>query len=276
MVPFKAFSRLYSLFQATEGEFTIHEVGFPAQLLGRMGVGVGNEGIGIQRRKPPVHGRIGGKACFQGVNIGGHILIAFLYGVKAGKSPEKGKVRRPYMRWNQNSGGAAGKDDFKKIPAVQPQNGPAVGMDVPDGFQLFGYGFCFFHSRQENHIMYFPNLPVLFVNGADFSRNHKAGHRYVFPGGNSCIRKSCLMVYRPSSAGSRRSRSISRHPGCVKSPVPKRPMPFLRAQRSRYSGMPSLLVARENLEWICRSAIYMIVLRLDVFRKMVSAWAYGP
>ena len=49
----------------------------------------------------------------------------------------------------------------------------------------------------------------------------------------------------------------SLHAGCVKSPLPIRWMPFLRAHRSRYSGVHSLLVALEYLEWVCKSAIYM-------------------
>ena len=36
--------------------------------------------------------------------------------------------------------------------------------------------------------------------------------------------------------------------GCVKSPVPISEIPFFLAQKSKFSGVPSLLVAMENLE----------------------------
>ncbi len=46
-----------------------------------------------------------------------------------------------------------------------------------------------------------------------------------------------------------------RQMGCVISPVPSSVIPFFRAQRSSISGVPSLMVAMEYLECMCRSAI---------------------
>ena len=51
-----------------------------------------------------------------------------------------------------------------------------------------------------------------------------------------------------SLIGTSLSFSSSLHTGCVKSPVPISEIPFFLAQKSRLSGVPSLLVAMENLE----------------------------
>ena len=68
-------------------------------------------------------------------------------------------------------------------------------------------------------------------------------------------RYSSRRRYSPSSAGISFSASSARQAGWVKSPVPKRWIPFRRAQKSKWAVSQSRLVAREYLEWICRSAI---------------------
>lgn len=79
------------------GGLPFQKIGLPAQLGGRVGVGVGDEEKRVQGGDPPVHRRIGRKPCFQSVDVWRQILKAFLYGVKAGEGPEKGKMRRPNM-----------------------------------------------------------------------------------------------------------------------------------------------------------------------------------
>ena len=97
-----------------------------------MGVGVGNKVEPVQSRDPPVHGRVGGKAGFQGVNVRGQVLKTFLDGVKAGKGAEQREMRRPDMSGDEHRFGAGVQGDFQQIPAVQTQNGTAVGVDVAD------------------------------------------------------------------------------------------------------------------------------------------------
>src|SRR5713101_6461534 len=59
---------------------------------------------------------------------------------------------------------------------------------------------------------------------------------------------------RPGSAGTRVSLSSAAHAGWVKSPVPSTCRPLRSAHHDRCSMSQSLLQARENLEWMCRSA----------------------
>ena len=71
------------------------------------------------------------------------------------------------------------------------------------------------------------------------------------------------------------SASSARQAGWVKSPVPTRPIPFRRAQKSRAAGTQSGLVAREYLEWICRSAINISPLfrrKTRFFRVFALYW----
>src|SRR5215470_2564627 len=59
---------------------------------------------------------------------------------------------------------------------------------------------------------------------------------------------------KPGSAGTRVSLSSAAHAGWVKSPVPSTRRPLRSAHQDRCSISQSLLQARENLEWMCRSA----------------------
>ena len=70
-------------------------------------------------------------------------------------------------------------------------------------------------------------------------------------------RRSGFNVYSPSSAGSSAFSSSSRQAGWVKSPVATSAMPLRRAHKSRWGKSRSRLVAREYLEWMCKSAIYI-------------------
>src|ERR1700733_13844052 len=64
---------------------------------------------------------------------------------------------------------------------------------------------------------------------------------------------------KPGSAGTRVSLSSAAHAGWVKSPVPSTRRPLRSAHQDRCSMSQSLLHARENFEWICRSAWNMSV-----------------
>ena len=86
------------------------------------------------------------------------------------------------------------------------------------------------------------------------------------PGISSDRRQASFSTYRPSLSRSSFSASSARQAGWVKSPVPTRPMPFRLAHRSRCSGTHWALVAREYLEWICRSAIIPLLLSAPVRR----------
>ena len=76
--------------------------------------------------------------------------------------------------------------------------------------------------------------------------------------GGSCSSTARSMSGRrrnsPGSAGTSFSRISALQAGWVKSPVPTIAMPFLRAQMARCSRSQFRLVAREYLEWTCRSA----------------------
>src|SRR5437763_5968727 len=86
---------------------------------------------------------------------------------------------------------------------------------------------------------------------------------------------------RPGSAGTRVSLSSAAHAGWVKSPVPSTRRPLRSAHQDRCSISQSLLQARENLEWMCRSAWNMAGLILprstDIRARnsRVRPWARG-
>src|SRR6185437_8640880 len=74
--------------------------------------------------------------------------------------------------------------------------------------------------------------------------------------------RSGRMRNRPGSAGTRVSFSSADQAGWVKSPVPSTLSPLRSAHQDRCSMSQSLLQARENFEWMCRSAWNISVLIL--------------
>src|SRR5215472_6866134 len=65
---------------------------------------------------------------------------------------------------------------------------------------------------------------------------------------------SGLSASSPGSAGISNSASSAAQAGWVKSPVPMTDSPFRAAHQARFPISASLLHARENREWTCRSA----------------------
>ena len=136
--PDKPFASLDRLGQRGVGKIGIQQIGFPSYFSRRMGVGIGNKSKPVQCGDPPVHGRVGGKAGLHGMDVFGKIAETLFHRVKTGKGAEHRKVGRPDMGGDKNCLGAGLQRNFQKIPAVQPQNGPPIGMDVADAFQPVG------------------------------------------------------------------------------------------------------------------------------------------
>ena len=70
------------------------------------------------------------------MDTGRQIFETFLNGIKSGESPEEREMRRPDMGRYQDPLRADIQHDLQEIPAVQSQDRPPVGMDVPDGLQF--------------------------------------------------------------------------------------------------------------------------------------------
>ncbi len=85
---------------------------FAGQLGGRVGVGVGDEGIAVQGRDAPIHRRIGGEAGFQGKDVGRQILETFFDRIVAGFGAKQGKPGRPDVGRDKVAGRIDLQDDF--------------------------------------------------------------------------------------------------------------------------------------------------------------------
>ena len=103
-----------------------------------MRIGIGDEGESIEGRQPPVHGRIGGQAGFEGMNVRREVAEALLDGIEAGECAEEGEMGRPDMRGDEDGLGAGIQRDFEEIMGGQAKDRTAVGMDIADGLQFFG------------------------------------------------------------------------------------------------------------------------------------------
>ena len=169
----KPLSRVYGLRNSGIGQLRLKQSSLTSQLRRGMGVRIGNQEIGVQRGNPPVHGRIGRKSRFQRMDVGRQIPKAFLDGIKAGKSPEQRKMRRPDMGRNIYGFRTGFQHDFQQISAVQPQNRPAVRMNVSDQLQPSGKGFRLLKSGQQEQAVHLAHPFVFLINGADLSRHQK-------------------------------------------------------------------------------------------------------
>ena len=150
------------------------KIGLPGDAGGRMCVGIGNQLVAVQGREHAVHGRVGGQPGFQGVDAPGHGAVTFLQGRKGGKGPEDGKMRGPDVRGNKDGLRACVEDDLNQVAAVQPQNGPAVGMDIADDFQPAGELLGRLQGGQQNQVVHLTGFAVPFIDGTDFAGNDEA------------------------------------------------------------------------------------------------------
>ena len=156
------------------GRGALQHVGLAAQLGGGMRVGVGDQKVAVQHGQAAVHGRVGGKAGFQRVDMAGQVTIAFFQRGEIRKRPKERKVRRPDMGRDEDGLRTAVQRDFQQVAAIQPQNGPPVGMEIADGLQPVGEGFGGFQPRQEDDMMHLARFSAAFIDGADLARHHKA------------------------------------------------------------------------------------------------------
>ena len=115
---FQSLALLDSPVKTLVGQVDIQKIGFPAKLCRGMGIGIGDKPKAIQGGDTPVHGRIGGQACFQRMDLGAEISEAFLHRVKAGERAEQGKMRRPDMGRHINGPGTQLQYYFQQITAV--------------------------------------------------------------------------------------------------------------------------------------------------------------
>ena len=74
--------------------------------------------------------------------------------------------------------GANVQSKFQQVPAGNPQNGPAVRLEVPHKFQFARQLVRRFQAGEQDHIVDFPGLSILLINGTDLSGNEEPGlHR---------------------------------------------------------------------------------------------------
>ena len=100
---------------------------------------------------------------------------ALFHGIEAGKGPEQGEIGRPDMRRNIDRPGAQLQQDFQQVLAVQPQNGAAVRVNIPNGLQLAGDQLRLFQAGEQNQAVHLSDPAMLFINGADLPCYNKLG-----------------------------------------------------------------------------------------------------
>ena len=173
--PHQPLAMLDGLVQALVAQLDIQEIGLPPQLSRRMGVGIGDQVIAVQGRQPPVHRRIRGQSRLHRMDIRRQVLKAFLHAVEPRKSPEQRKMGRPDVRRHKDRPWTDLQGDLQQVPAVQSQDRPAVGMDVPNGLQLLCQQIRLLQSREQDHVMHLPHFSIFLIDRADLSGDHEPG-----------------------------------------------------------------------------------------------------
>ena len=170
----KPLARLDGVRHGGIGKRAIQQIGFPAQLGGRVRIGIGDEREPIQSRHAPVHRRIGREPGFHRVNFARQIAKALFQAIEAGKRAQQGKVRRPDVGGDEHGARAGVQRDLQQIAAIEAQNRPAIRMDVANGLQPLRKRLRACEIRQKDHAMHFAGFAILLINGADFPADHKA------------------------------------------------------------------------------------------------------
>ena len=160
-------------------EVDIQQICFPADFLGRVGVGVGDQDIAIQAAQPPIHGGIGGQTGLQGINVADQILITLLQAIKAAFGAQDGKPGSPDMGRDDQGVGIGFQDHFEDMFGIQTEDGAAVGSHISQGPQASGELFGGFKGGQEHQGMHLPGQAVFFVDAADFAGDDETGSRKI-------------------------------------------------------------------------------------------------
>ena len=140
-----------------------------------MGVGVGHQRQTVQGGDSPVHGRVRGQARLHRMDVVRQVAEAFLHGVKAGEGAEQGEVGRPDVGGNEFRAGAGLQRQLQQVPAVQSQDGPAVGADVADGLQPGRELVRRLQRGQEDQVVDLSSLAVALVDAADLPGDDEPG-----------------------------------------------------------------------------------------------------
>ena len=168
--PQEALTRADGVNHSGIGERGIHQVGLPPQLGGGVGVGVGDECEPIQLGDAPVHRRIGREPCLHRVDVRRQVVKALLDGVKVGECAKHGKVRRPDVRRDELGLRAGVQRQLEQIAAVETQDWPSVGVDVPDGLQFCGQLVRRLQTGQQDHVVHLARFAIALIDAADLPR----------------------------------------------------------------------------------------------------------
>lgn len=171
----ESFPRFERAFERGIGKRRGDEIAFPAEFCGRMRVRIGNERIAVQGGNAAVHGRIGRQPRFERADVRREISETLLYAFKARKRAEHRKVRRPDMRGDENGVRTDVQREREKLLCGNAEDGPAVRTDVAHLFEFERKPFRRVERGQKDHAVHLAHPAVLFINGADLSRNDKAG-----------------------------------------------------------------------------------------------------
>ena len=108
------------------------------------------------------------------MDMGREVGKAFFYGIKTRKGAEHREVRRPDMGGNKLCFRACLQGELQQVPAVQPKDGPAVRMNIANGFQPGRELVCGLQAGQQNDIVHLAGLSATLINRAYLTRHHKA------------------------------------------------------------------------------------------------------
>ncbi len=238
-------------------EVGVEGAGLAAQHGRRVGVRVADQGEAVEPRDPPVHRRIGGEPRLHREDVRRQIAVALLHRVEARLRAQDGEPGRPDVGGDQIGVRPALQGDLQQVPRVEPEDGPAVRVEVADRARASRAGAppCRGWRRRSGggpsasgppSCRWWRSPPPA---GTGPARGRTAaGCRSTSRSISGRSRNS------PGSAGTSLVRISSNQAGWVKSPVPTTVIPFRRAQSARCSRSASRLVAREYLEWTWRSA----------------------
>ena len=221
-----------------------------------MRVGVGHQPVPVQTRHPPVHLRIGRQARLDGEDVRGQVRIAVRHPVEPGLRAEHREPRRPSVRGHQVAAVAARERDLEQVARVEPEDRPAVRGQVPHPEQPARDLVDRIERRRVEQVVDLPRAPVALVDRGDLRRQQEPDRRPA-RGRQRVVHRALELRPQPEQP-----RRIRHQLGAELLP-PRRVREVTGADDAdalapgppgQCSRSQSRLQARENLEWMCRSA----------------------
>jgi len=179
--------------------------GLASQLRRRMGIGVGHQGVAVQGRETPVHGRVGRQPGLHRKNPLAQIVVTLFDRVEARFRAQHREPGRPDVGGNQVALVAQLADHLQQVARIEPQDGTPVGGDIADPLQAAAQTVGLVQLGHVDQMVDLARALALLVDRGNLHLEHETHRTQLGRAGTVCHGVVCQgcqhLVAQPEQPG---------------------------------------------------------------------------